>query len=77
MSKGKDGRWEEDEVHKCHSQTLAASARPHLPGPGRIIQVQTPPSLSCGGSEKQFELHHVARGVSFSETEARIQDSQY
>ena len=41
----------------------------HLPGPGRIIQVQTPPSLSCGGgSEKQYELYHVARGVSFPET---------
>ena len=69
MSKGKDGRWEEEGVHKRHSQASAASAMPHLPGPGRIIQVQTPPSLSCGGgSEKQYELYHVARGVSFPET---------
>lgn len=52
MSKGKDGRWEEEGVHKQHSQISAASAMPCLPGPGRIIQVQTPPSLSCGGHQK-------------------------
>lgn len=35
-----DGKYQE--VHRCRSQTWAAPAVQHLPGPGQIIHVQTP-----------------------------------
>lgn len=45
-----DGKYQE--VHRCRSQTWAAPAVQHLPGPGQIIHVQTPLNLSFRDRKK-------------------------